>query len=168
MLASIVNQSSSRKRRREAVLALYLLLVLWNAWPFMFYLVGTNEEGEIPPLPFLLILGISFGALVAFWAIYSTLKASIQQIADLKDSGIDERQRTVRDHAYRSAYQIVATALACVLLYGYIASDYGWWLPPAERAFQTLWLAAFMLTFTLPTAIIAWNEPDPAEEEDRI
>lgn len=49
------------------------------------------------------------------------------------------------------------------VLYAYIAGDNGWWLPTtattANKRTAVFW-ATRGLTFTLPSAVLAWTKPD--------
>jgi hypothetical protein len=85
-------------------------------------------------------------------------------IANDSDSALDERQQRVRDRAYRPSYWIVSLILLLGSTYVLEANNSDWWLPSSAGAFQGITWTLVFLTMTLPTAIIAWTEPDvPAE-----
>ncbi len=168
MRERIVDKNSSQKRRRTVVLTLYILLTSLIGWHSIIYLTFKDSEEELSALTFLLTFGVIVIAIVVYGIIYSALRVSVQQIAT--KGKLDERERTVRDNAYRLAYHIVTGILLWTLLYAQLASQFQWWLPqPPERMLSpiiglTLGLV-LAVTSTLPTSIIAWNEPDPEPEE---
>ena len=171
MVENIVNKSSSQKRRRVIVLALYIVLLLWFGSAFtLFNLAPNNAEDEIPGSLFLFYIGVFMIVAVVDTIIFHALRNSIQNVADKEDHNIDERQRTVRDSAYRLAYQIVTIGLLSVLLYAQLASGFQWWLPlPSEEMLPStigmVFTLVLILTVTLPTSIVAWNEPDLEPDE---
>jgi hypothetical protein len=89
-------------------------------------------------------------------------KASTQRkksVADMPDACIDERQRQVRDQAYRPAYIALATIALLTVVYLGFATKFNFPLP------VSFWLDSMLngVTFiiaSLPTAIVAWGEPD--------
>jgi uncharacterized membrane protein len=78
----------------------------------------------------------------------------------LADAELDERLVQIKNQAFRTAYKVVVPV-------AFIA----WWLsllavtqqPANEGATNALvlLLGVVMLAATLPTAIVAWSEPDP-------
>ncbi len=93
------------------------------------------------------------------------LRRAVRTIADLPDELIDERQRVVRDRAYRLAF----IALSTLLVLGSMAV-FGWFLLGAQdgsRDFAIDVNSAPGLTFfvigvvlSLPSMVIAWTEPE--------
>jgi hypothetical protein len=93
---------------------------------------------------------------------------------DMRTRG-DEREAHRRDHAHYVAYRIllysVVAALSCAVIAAFFASYFGGRnpitpsLPPALRGVliqqpRFLLIAACILFFTLPQAILLWTEPD--------
>jgi hypothetical protein len=83
--------------------------------------------------------------------------------ADTVDRRLDERQRLVRDRAYRVAYHaltILFGGLSLLVMYA-AGNDEGW---PAlrETALLLPWLT--FLPGSLPTAVVAWMESDPPDD----
>jgi len=86
------------------------------------------------------------------------LGRATQQITAASTARLDERQRTLRDRAYSSAYLLLAGAIGVVVLVTYLATA-------ATRA----WLASAIdggpivvvvaLLICLPTLVVAWTEP---------
>jgi hypothetical protein len=67
----------------------------------------------------------------------------------------------VRNNAYRLAYTVVATIVLLFGLFGTVALDGGkMWLPQTYNQASYLLWGAILLTLTLPSAIIAWTEPE--------
>lgn len=82
----------------------------------------------------------------------------------LAEGELDERLKQVGTSALATAYRIFTPFILIALPLAIGAAN---WLP-RDRA-QTItgmaWLAAFMLGTTLPTMIVAWSEPEPADAE---
>jgi hypothetical protein len=101
--------------------------------------------------------------LVGFFALCSR-SLGAWSIAHDSDSSLDEHQQRVRDRAYRPSYWVVALILLLGTAYIQLADSSGWWLPSSTEASQGITWTLIFLAMTLPTAIIAWTEPDvPAE-----
>lgn len=111
---------------------------------------------------------LSIAGVVATVAIHSWLLAPFtQRIADRKEIELDERQEAVRNRAHRTAYQILGAVVLTALLYLQIDLQYfdgRLWSPDMTAQNMTSVLGGTIwLIITLPTSIIAWNEPDPDE-----
>lgn len=94
-----------------------------------------------------------------------------QKIANKQDTELDERQTAVRDNAHRTAYQILGTviivtlALLQMLTTGPLG-DRPWTPEISIRGVAAPALSTLVwLYITLPTAVIAWTEPDADPEE---
>lgn len=113
-------------------------------------------------------LWLSVPGLLATVAIHSWLLAPFtQRIADKKEGDLDERQRMVRNRAYYSAYQVLGSVVLTALLYWHLdAQQFEGALPSPDITGEnatSLFVGILWLIITLPTSIIAWNEPDPDE-----
>jgi hypothetical protein len=92
-------------------------------------------------------------------------------VAELSEQAVDERQESIRNHAYRRAYRIVMHALiwpiGLVVVLAAFGDPFGWlaalWANTALVI--ALGTAAAQLLGFLPTMILAWTEPDPIETE---
>jgi hypothetical protein len=148
----------SRRQRRLLVLAEYAGLF---SVPMAFVLTENSWWS---------LLGL-LGVLAAVLIHDRLLLRFTQKIANKADADLDERQTAVRDNAHRAAYQILGTSIIVVLALvqmmttGPLADRP--WTPqisvqsvvvPASTTF--LWMYV-----TLPTAVIAWREPDPDPDE---
>lgn len=147
--------SSGRTIRRALVLATYLGYILLVA---MFW---ARSVRDLPAWFLLLVLAPGSVTLLSFVGLYT----ATHSIADQPDKRLDERQRLIRDRAYRSAYQVLAAVFLMSALYSYIALDSGsLWFPRTANQLNAFFWGAMLLAMTLPTAIIAWTEPDDVDE----
>ncbi len=108
-------------------------------------------------------LGLGVLALLLFGG---TALAFVQLIrapgyaADTLDARLDERQRQVRDRAYRSAYYALTLLFGVLsLIFMYAAGSDTSWQGIRDQALLLPWLT--FLPGSLPTAVVAWTEPDP-------
>lgn len=96
-------------------------------------------------------------------ALWIALRLAVRTIADLPDELIDERQRAVRDRAYRSAF----IALSALVVFGTM-TIFGWAVfgtdegsvgltIGADQAAGLMW-CAIGVALSLPSMVIAWNE----------
>ena len=58
------------------------------------------------------------------------------------------------------SYQIIAGIFGLSVAYGTMALDFGWWLPSTFDRLQAVLWGIVLLTMTLPSAVVAWIEPD--------
>ena len=154
MFRWFVNKNSSRRRRRLAVVAHYSSLACILAW------IAVDRRTDFSG--FL----VSMIAAVLSMSIFAALRASVQNLADAGTEQLDERQQKVRNNAYRLAYRVLSTVVMLVLLYVLFAFEPGIRLClPETSGFFCVYFPFFWLSFTLPTAIIDWNEPDSETDE---
>lgn len=78
----------------------------------------------------------------------------------LADGELDERLLQVKNQAYRRAYLVLAPVAVIAWLLSLAALD---WQPNdhGKVVATVLVFAVALLAGTLPTAIVAWQEPDP-------
>ncbi len=149
----------TRTRRRAVVVSLY---ASYAALVSCF--AGADRSG-LGLLALLALLPI--GA----WLIWSYL--ALSQIAlpyaaegvGVKLPPLDERQLQVRDRAFYRAYQLLSSVAGLWIVYETIArtSERQWfWLPVGFDQYQAVVWGYLLLAMTLPSAVIAWTEPDPA------
>lgn len=144
----------SKRQRRLLVLAEYAGL---SAYAVVWMLASASS-----PWWWTSIIVVFVAALL----IHSRLLVPLtQEIANKGDDDLDERQMAVRDNAHRTAYHILGTVvLGALFLLWVILEPLGDrpWTPeisienPTAILVTTLWVYT-----TLPTAVIAWREPDP-------
>jgi len=83
------------------------------------------------------------------------------QLAQQSDDALDERQLATRDRAYLESYRVLSGVLIFGLLVVGIASDV--LDRPITLTFATTnWfmMGAILISVILPSAIVAWQEPD--------
>jgi hypothetical protein len=109
---------------------------------------------------------VTIMAIVTFLATgygFVRLVLSPGYVADTLDRHLDERQRLVRDRAYRVAYYVItASVLLLSLIVLYAAGDDASWSTLRQLTPFLPWLA--FVVGSLPTAIVAWSEPDAPED----
>jgi len=80
------------------------------------------------------------------------------------ESGVDERQKAMRNLAYGYCYSIGFALVLLAVLYGEIASDAHWWLPNRNDAEWIFW-GVMTVGLTPPSAMLAWVDQPPPDEE---
>jgi hypothetical protein len=109
------------------------------------------------------LLIVIFVATLSLEALWLGRRNSINTPA-LLDIELDERLVQTRNAAFRTAFRIFApTAIV-----GWLLSMFAIRAQPNDAGMLSamlLFLGAVLLGTTLPTAIVAWREPDPAEPE---
>jgi hypothetical protein len=144
----------SQAGRRMLVAGLYagygvVVGALWLAQAVSVGLVGLA-------IPGLLLLGI------CHWSIsQAVLEYSVW--APKSVARPDERQARVRDRGFVISYQVLSGVLCLGILYGMVAGDQHWWHPTAGE-WKAALFGALLLSATLPSAVIAWLEPDDPQE----
>ncbi|MBO0933798.1 hypothetical protein [Fibrella aquatilis] len=78
------------------------------------------------------------------------------QLGNAPDNQLDERQLQVRNRVYRLAYIGVATLVLALLL----VAIFGFPLPQGFDDVQPFYWTIATIVLTLPSAILAWTEPD--------
>ena len=134
-------------QRRIRVVVTYLgFLLMTFAWSFI-------EK----PWHWLLVVPMGILMLLAFSGLVQTHKMGT---SDGADGELDERQLQVRNVGYLNAYRGLGFLVVLFALYYYIAGDTGWWLPTTENERTAFFWGTWGVALTLPTAILAWTEPD--------
>ena len=86
------------------------------------------------------------------------LRAAMRGIADFPDTAVDERIISSRNAAYLEAYRWLAAGTALVMLIAFAASIRGRAL--TTNNIPTLMLSFLLAAISLPSAVLAWNQPD--------
>jgi hypothetical protein len=151
----------TRRRRRAVVITLY---ASYAALVACFALAGRDGVGLVFTLllaPVGVVLVGSFMALSQIALPYSSEGVGVRL------PPLDERQLQVRDRAFYRAYQIAASIFGLWIVYDAIArtNNRQWlWTPTTFDQYQAIVWAYLLLSMTLPSAIIAWTEPDIPDE----
>jgi hypothetical protein len=119
---------------------------------------------------------LSFGPLASIWLSLLLLagnliiqgvwvsRRTIINTPALVDAELDERLVQSRNAAFRTAFKIFVPAA----LIGWLLAMAAMQLQPNNQGLLNsliLFMGVTMLATTLPTAIVAWREPDPTEPE---
>lgn len=149
-----------RASRRRLVLGSYLGFALFVALTL-----------SLPPLfralswsKYLVLLPVLPLVSLVVWCSFRLLQPQRLGISDGTDELLDERQRLLRGRAYLNAYRVLGLLFMLLLLYISLAVDQGWPMPHGYSAWNLLYMAALLLSLTLPSALLAWTEPDPPTE----
>lgn len=122
-----------------------------------------------PQVPFAILVALG----LAMIAVLAGLEIRTRSIANAANCRIDERERSRRDHAHRLAYWLLSLPVGLMIGFGVAriqrALESGGDLIIANSQLTVfgvlLWVGVF-LWISLPTAIIAWTEPEPLDDED--
>jgi uncharacterized membrane protein len=156
--APISSRVGSRTVRRRVVIAMYgtwLLVALA-------VMLGVDAQGKWVTAG----LGVlAVGALVTMTVSVVWLgRRTYVNSPQLADRELDERLVQIKNQAYRAAFQIfsVFVAIAWPLSLLILFND-----PSGHGATRAIVLVAGvgLLVTTLPTAVVAWREPDPDAPE---
>ena len=104
---------------------------------------------------------VGIAVTLAAWGVWGLLRLSTRTVADLPDRFLDERQRALRDRAYRYAYLILGWVVAAALTLGLIAfvvvseNDAATLTTTWDQAIGVV-LSVTLLISLLPSAVFAW------------
>ena len=146
------NRVGSRRFRRRMLIATY------TAWIVVALTVKVLSFGPLPQFWLSQILLWANLTIQGIWVSRRTIIST----PNLKDAELDERLVQIRNAAFRTAFRV----FGLVALIGFIVAIEAIQLQPNNEGFLNAWLIFFgvaMLATTLPTAIVAWREPDPIE-----
>ncbi len=151
-----ISRLSQRSRR---IIAVATLLGMPAAFAWSTYWLTTGVTNLLwGPITFVLFGATIWGAVMLY--------AFVRRRADLPAPDLDERQRHLRDQAWILSYQVLST----VVILGVAWAGLAVWLfdkPVTIDAglANALVLSIAVLLPVLPTAALAWIEPDPIAEE---
>lgn len=122
-----------------------------------------------PEVPVVILVALA----IAMMVVSAGLEIRTRSIANATNCRIDERERSRRDHAHRLAYWLLSLPVGLIIGFGVAriqrALESGSDLIIANTQLTLfgvfLWVGVF-LWISLPTAIIAWTEPEPLDEDD--
>lgn len=152
-----------RARRRGLVVVLYASYASLIA---CFALAGKSGLGLVFAAG-LLPSGVAL--MSAFWALSQLALPYATEGAGREAQLVDERQLQVRDRAFYRAYQILSSLFGLWIVYESIArtNERQWfWVPQTFDQYQAIVWGYLLVSMTLPSALIAWNEPDLIDADD--
>ncbi len=157
-IESRLNRASRLSRRSRRILAVATLVGLPASYAWSSYWLTTTAPNLLwGPITFLL-----FGATI--WGTV-LLCGYVHRRAEFPGSHLDERQRQLRDRAWILSYQVLsAVVIAGVVIAGIEALLFGRAVVLDASLVNVLVLAIAVLLPVLPSACLAWIEPDPIEE----
>jgi hypothetical protein len=135
-----------------------MLIATYTAWIVVALTVKVLSFGPLPQFWLSQILLWANLTIQGIWVSRRTIIST----PNLKDAELDERLVQIRNAAFRTAFRV----FGLVALIGFIVAIEAIQLQPNNEGFLNAWLIFFgvaMLATTLPTAIVAWREPDPIE-----
>lgn len=145
-----------RAQRRTLVIATALLVIAWLAPIFIVADIGDRLEAVLL-------------ATIALWSVMVLrLGLSTRRLTERSSASLDEREIELRNRVYFRSYQAVM-AIGLLLLFVTMAvwsfdltfTGVG---EPGRIVALTL-VAYVMLVLNLPWALLAWQLPDPLEED---
>lgn len=152
---SAPSSSLPRRVRRRYV----VLYTLGYFGMLLFWLLGSSLHAVwlfVPAALCALVFLVSFARI--FYGVQPW------NVANQRDPDLDERQQAVRNRAYFFAYNVLSAVLGVALLYWYFAGDLGWWLPRSDAGRVAIFWTLLLALISLPSAFVAWLEPDPPLE----
>jgi hypothetical protein len=152
------NRVGSRTLRRRVVIAMYgswLLAALSAA-------MGVQAQGQWSSTG-LAVLAVGSLVTMTVSAVWLGRRTYVNspQVADRE---LDERLVQIKNQAYRAAFRIFTSFVVVAWPLSLLLAA----IEPGGRGTARGFLIYFgvgLLVTTLPTAIVAWREPDPAEPE---
>ena len=147
----------------EAAASGRLVIATYAVWLVVATMVKLLSFGPLSPFLLSMILLAANLIIQAIWVWPRT----IINTPGLVDAELDERRVQSRNADFRTAVKVFAP----VVLIGWIVAMASVQLQPNNQGFLNAWLIYFgvaLLAATLPTAIVAWLEPDPTEPEPAV
>jgi len=146
-----IGSRSGRRRKVVALYGSYFLICGSTAAQTLF----VSPAGRIVAAVLLLT-----GIVAAGYGFLSLMGRTFVNAPNIRESVLDERQRQRRNDAIQRSFPAIGMFTALCLVYVILTDS----LAPAWRnatVTQALFWAIFLLCVSLPSAIIAWTEPDP-------
>jgi hypothetical protein len=142
----------SRRMRRRVVVAMY------GGWLVIAAIVLVWSLNSRTWFSAMMLLVLTTSLFQLIWFVW--LGRTYVNAPRLPDAELDERLLQVKNQAYRRAYLIVAPVTVVAWILSLAALQ---WQPNDEGRIMAIALvvASGLAVGTLPTAIVAWQEPDP-------
>jgi hypothetical protein len=145
---------AQRVRRRDVI----LLFALYPLGTFaLMYTMGASPWYGLAHIVLTASIMTSFGI--------SRVARVGRAIADDLDTRLDERQLALRNSAYLQSYRFVAALVLLGVIWIALGTDLGyWWIPTTWHEWNAIFWGLFIYLTLLPSAILAWREPDRHDE----
>jgi hypothetical protein len=158
----ISHHIGTRRRRRLTVLAVYagypaMIAAMWGNSSLQ-----RHHAALAARIPVVIALFLAMAILAVGIAVL--LARTTINVANLPDRDLDERLRLLRDRAYRTAFRALSGLLILGGFYLVTAYSFGWHPLQSMNALQAAVWGMFIAIITLPTAVVAWDEPDPLDD----
>jgi hypothetical protein len=142
----------SRRMRRRVVVAMY---AGWVVIATIVLLRSFTSPGWFWAMELITLPSTLFQIIWFVWLGRTYVNAPV-----LADEELDERLLQVKNRAYRRAYRVLAPVAISVWLLSLFALA---WQPNDHGKVMAtmLVMGVALVAGTLPTAIVAWQEPDP-------
>jgi len=151
--APVSDDIGSRISRRRKVAALFGSYFLICGATAARTLLDSPSGGIIATV--LMLAGVGAAA----YGFISLMGRTFINAPNLRESVLDERQRQRRNDAIQRSFPVIGMFSALCLLYAMVTDTMvpGW---RNATVVEALFWGVFLLCVSLPSAIIAWTEPD--------
>ncbi len=129
------------------------VVVQFLSYPLVYFL--AIQAGLWPSVATLLGLAALVGS-----SVYLYLNTGLWHFGNAPDDELDERQMQIRNLAYRNAYIGVSALIVIILLYLLLAEGFRLPVPIGYNQINPLFWTIWTIVMTLPSAILAWTEPE--------
>ncbi len=153
-----------RSRRRG------LVIVLYASYAVLVTCFALAEKSGIGLVFTAGLLPSGLALMSAFWAISQLALPYATEGMGRNEQLVDERQLQVRDRAFYRAYQILSSVFGLWVVYEGIArtNERQWfWVPQTFDEYQAIVWGYLLVSMTLPSALIAWTEPDLIDSDEK-
>jgi len=143
-----------------------LVVTLYGAYAALVACFALAAPAGVGWLFIVALLPVGFLLVYAFLALSQVALPYAAEGAGVKLAPPDERQIQVRDRAFYRAYQGISSVFGLWIVYETIArtnTRQWFWVPSSFDEYQAIVWAYLLVSMTLPSAIIAWTEPDLTE-----
>ncbi|GMA15851.1 hypothetical protein E5F05_06710 [Deinococcus metallilatus] len=139
-----------------------LVLMAVGGYTLFLLTVGLDSAFGLPDgllIPLALV-----SMLLLFRGGIQLMKPSRLGLPEGRDHQMDERQWQRLAQAHITAYRLLGALFLLAVVYFLLAFKHHLPTPSTSFAWMSLYLGAIIFIPALPTAILAWTEPDPLEE----
>lgn len=164
MQTQVLGIPIDRRARRRG-----LVVVLYASYASLIACFALAENSALGLVFVAGLLPSAVALMSAFWALSQVALPYATEGTGRKAELVDERQLQVRDRAFYRAYQILSSLFGLWVVYEGIArtNERQWfWVPQTFDQYQAIVWGYLLVSMTLPSALIAWNEPDLIDSDD--